>query len=78
MSELERSRWNKSQYHEVPTVSYPSLFLFRLDEACFFQPNNLKNCYVQVKRNFPIVSNKRENEQSKNRTRTFHMLARLQ
>ena len=42
MSELERSRWNKSQYHEVPTVSYPSLFLFRLDGACFFQPNKLK------------------------------------
>ena len=28
--------------NEVPTVSYPSLFLFRLDGACFFQPNNLK------------------------------------
>ena len=42
ISELERSRRNKSRHHEVPTVSYSSLFLFRLDEACFFQPNNLK------------------------------------
>ena len=41
-SELERNRWNKSQYHEVPTVSYLSPFLFRLDGACFSQPNNLK------------------------------------
>ena len=49
-SELERSRWNKFQYHEVPTVLYLSLaFLFRMDGACFFQPNNLKKCYVQVK-----------------------------
>ena len=70
-SELERRRWNKSQYHEVPTVSNPSLFLFRVDGACFFQPNNLK-C------NFLIISNQREKEQSKNRTRTLHMLTRLQ
>ena len=35
-SELERSRWNKSEYYEVPTVSYPSLFPFRQDGAYFF------------------------------------------
>ena len=74
-SELERSRLNKSQYHEVPSVSYPSLLLFRLDGAYFFQPNNLK---CTGKKNFPITSNKREKEQIKNSTRTFHMLTRLQ
>ena len=37
VSELQRSRWNKSQYHEVPTVLYLSLF-FSLDwtEHAFF------------------------------------------
>ena len=45
-SEFERSRWNKSQCHEVPNVSYHHFFYF-----------SLKKFYVQVKRNFPIVSN---------------------
>ena len=36
-----------SQYHEVSTGTYASLFPF-------FLPINLKNCHVQVKRNFAV------------------------
>ena len=36
-SELEKSRWNSSQY-EVSIVSYPSLFLIKTVKTCFVQP----------------------------------------
>ena len=44
IKELERSRWNMPQYHEVSTVTYQSLFsLYRVQKTCFFQPIVVKN-----------------------------------
>ena len=53
-SKLERSKWNKCQYHEVPTVSYPSVFVFRLDRTCFFQPNNLEKMLCTGEKKFAL------------------------
>ena len=69
-SEFERSRYNKPQYHEVFTVTYASLFPFRVDKACFFQPAILKNAmYGWIDMEISLYeTNQREMDKTKNRT----------